>query len=174
MKAEIEKALSPLVGLDLIALGRAADIESLTFGRHTLLQRTDAELAPFALHISCAWRMLSRGKVFTGSADYYRPASEDTDDEAFERRAVGSVLLDVRHTELRGLLEETRYSVLSIEADNSGALGLQLSADLAIEIFPNASSAEDVEVEFWRLFQPGVDFSHFVVGTNGIDRVSDA
>ena len=174
MKAEIEKVLSPLVGLDLIGIGRAADIESLTFGRHTASKRKDIELAPFVLHICCAWRLLSRGSVFAGSADYDQPDSESTPHEEFEQRLVGSVLLDARHTELREQLNETRYSVLGVQADNTGALKVQLSGDLTIEIFPNASSAEGEEVEFWRFFQPGLDYSHFVVSTAGIDRASDA
>jgi hypothetical protein len=174
LKDEIEKALSSLVGLDLVSIGRAADLEWFTFGRHKNAESTAEELAPFALHVSCPWRLLGRGQVLAGSTDHRRPAGKDTSEEDFDSRLIGSEWIDVRQQQLREQLEQTRHSVSRIEVDESGWLRLALSFDLVLEVFPDASAAEHDEVEFWRLFQPGLDYSHFVMSSNGVDRVSDA
>jgi hypothetical protein len=49
-----------------------------------------------------------------------------------------------------------------------------LAEGIVLEVFPDSSHAEHVETEFWRLLQPGPPFPHVVVGSAGIDYVSDA
>jgi hypothetical protein len=172
VKTEIETALSPLVGLELIAISPPGDAEWLTFGRHGDSEPSDTELAPFALRIECAWRLLSSDAVVTGNADNARPASTDTADDALESSLTESFLLNTRHQEFREKIQRTPYSVLGVEADRYGGVRMELSFGCALEIFPSASTDGD-ELELWRVFQPGLDYSHFVVSTMGVDRVSD-
>jgi hypothetical protein len=174
LKAEIEKALAPLLGLDLLFIGRAADLEWFTFGHREGSEASDEHLAPFALHASCPWRLSLEGKVLAGSGDHRRLASEDTPEDDFDAGRIGSELIDLRHIEVRKQLEEQPHSVVSIHAEDSGGLQLSLSLGLTLELFPDASMADYDEVEFWRFFQPGLDYSHVVVSSMGIDRVSDA
>jgi hypothetical protein len=173
LKAEIERALTPLLGLDLLTVGRAANLEWFTFGHHDGSEAGDVELAPFALHVACPWRLLLGERVLAGSGDHRRSASEDTSEDDFDAGVIGSELIDLRHLEVRKRLEEQSHSVVSVHADDSGGLRLSLSRGLTLQLFPDASIAEYDEVEFWRFFQPGLDYSHFVVGSTGIDRVSD-
>ena len=174
VKAEIEQALAPLLSLDLLFVGRAGTLEWFTFGHHEASENEHIELAPFALHASCPWRLLVGGRILTGSGDHHRPASDDTSEEDFDAGRLGSEFIDIQHIELRKRLAEQPHSVVEISADESGGLQLSLSSGLVLQIFPNASMSEDDEVEFWRFFQPGLDYSHFVVGSTGIDRVADA
>jgi hypothetical protein len=185
VKAKSEKALSPLVGLDLVALARSAEFQWFTFGQHQNAEVTEAVLAPFALHVSCPWRLLGDGNVLAGSNDHRRPAEENTSEEdsdwpltgsewrssSSEWRLMRADWIDVREQQLREQLERTRHSVSAIEVDDSGWFRLVLSSELVLEVFPDASRVEHDEVEFWRLFQPGLDASHFVVTSNGADRV---
>jgi hypothetical protein len=174
LKAEIEKALAPLLSLDLLTIGRAANLEWFTFGHHDGSGAGNVELAPFALHAACPWRLLLGEKILAGSGDHRRPASEDTPEDDFDAGLIGSELIDLRHVDVRKRLEEQSHSVVRVHAEDSGGLQLSLSHGLTLELFPDASMDEYEEVEFWRFFQPGLDYSHFVVGSTGIDRVSDA
>ena len=174
MKAEIEQALAPLLSLDLLFVGRAATLEWFTFGHHDRSEGRDVELAPFGLHASRPWRLTLGAEVLAGSGDHRRPATEDTPEEDFDAGRIGSEFIDLRHIKLRKQLEEQPHSVIRIAADESGGLELSLSRGLTLEIFPDASMGESDEVEFWRFFQPGLDYSHFVVSSRGIDRVADA
>jgi hypothetical protein len=185
LKAKIEKALSPLVGLDLVSIARSAESEWFTFAYHENAEVVEVELAPFALHVSCPWRLLGHGDVLTGSDDHLRPAEEVTPEEdsdcplmgsewrssGSEWRVIHAGWIDVREQQLCEQLQRTRHSVSAIELDASGWFRLILSSELVLEVFPDASRAEHDEVEFWRLFQPGLDASHLVMTSNGVDRV---
>jgi len=174
LKGEIESALAPLLGQDLLSVGRAGNIEWFIFGRHDAAKGKEVELAPFSLHASCPWRIVAAAGVLAGGGDHRRPASLSTPDDDFDAGKIGSELVDVRHAKLRELLEAKPHSVSKIRAEDCGALHLSLSEGLLIQIIPDASPADHDEVEFWRFFQPGLDYAHFVVSSNGIDRVSDA
>lgn len=185
MKPEIARALKPLVGLDLISISRSIGSEWFRFGHHQNAAGIEVKLAPFALQVSCPWRLVDHGSVLAGSADHCRPAEEDDLDEDIDLlssesewrpsssqwKTTGADWIDLREQELRVQLERIRHAVSAVEVDASGWFRLILSADLTLEVFPNASRAEHDEVEFWRLFQPGLDASHFVVTSNRTERV---
>jgi len=185
LTAKIEKALRPLIGLDLVSIARSAECQWFTFGRHQDAAPSEVELAPFAVHVSCPWRLMGEGRVLAGSADHRRPAEQETSDEDFDWPLTGSEWrsstsewkvrcsdwIDVREEQLLGQLRRTRHSVLAVEADDSGWVRLVLSLHLVLEIFPHASGAEHDEAELWRFFQPGLDYSHFVVTSYSAERI---
>jgi hypothetical protein len=74
LQEESETALRPLVGLDLIDAGRAANLQHFTFGRHPTAPEREEDLAEFAIHIVCPWRLLIDGEIMMGDADYHRPS----------------------------------------------------------------------------------------------------
>jgi hypothetical protein len=175
LKAEIQQSLGRLVGLDLIETNRAADLQHFTFGRHPLSsENSEAEFAEFALHLLCPWRLCDSTQILVAHGDYWRPASPFTSDASYESGKIGSRLRDARIEDVRTVLAKSVLRVERIKADDLGGFVLQLAGSFTIEAFPDASSAEHDEVEFWRLFQPRLDTAHFVVSSAGIDRVMEA
>jgi hypothetical protein len=161
LQDEIETALRPLVGLDLVNTGRAANIQWFTFGRHASAEQHDSDLADFAVHVICPWRLVRDGHVLVGNADYYRPASEDVSDDEFNAATIGSRAIDERIVQVRSDLNARRHVV---KACLVNALGFVLMMDAtALEVFPDGSSVPHSELEFWRVFQPDLAALHFVV-----------
>ena len=72
-----------LVGRSLWDSTRAADMEMFQFGKRVTDRdfrgqtRTVGELA---LHLSCAWRIVSSGRVFVGDSDLWAPRTGVSED----------------------------------------------------------------------------------------------
>jgi len=172
LQEEIERALRPLVGMDLVNTGRAGSIQWFAFGRHASAEQQDSDLADFAVHVICPWRLVRDGHVLMGNADFYRPASEDVSDDEFNAATIGSRAIDERIAQVKSDLNARRHEVKACVVN---ALGFILKMDVtALEVFPDGSSVAHSELEFWRLFQPHLGGPHFVVTSAGIDRVAEA
>jgi hypothetical protein len=78
MREQIQKVLSPLVGMPLWSSGRAADLEWFHFGqRRTVTARGRAkEVGEYALHVQCGWRIRHGDQVVVGGRDLYYPAED--------------------------------------------------------------------------------------------------
>jgi hypothetical protein len=109
-----------------------------------------------------------------GHGDYWRPSSDAVEDDAYEDGKVGTRLRDLGNDALCVFLAEEACSVLHVIADDAAGFVVTMERDIVLEVFPDASRSDHDEVEFWRLFQPGLDTAHFVVSSNGIDRVAEA
>jgi len=177
VKAEIERALVPLVGLPVWDAGRAGAMLWLQLGDRRIRpadQRGARVVGEYALHVSCAWRLAGPDGILVASGDLFTPADADADPDTFEWDVIGANWCDVR---LRAFIEATAESplaVVSISADEMGGVRIELAEGIALEVFPDSSNAEHVETEFWRLLQPGLPSPHVVVGSAGMDLVSEA
>ena len=69
---------------------------------------------------------------------------------------------------------ESPLAVTSVSADELGSLRLFLGEEFVLDVFPDSLHAAHVESEFRRLLQPGAGAPHFVVGSEGIERVPEA
>jgi hypothetical protein len=177
MKEEIERALAALVGLPVWDAGRAGAMLWVQLGGKRFRapeERGARVVGEYALHVSCAWRLVGPDGILVASGDMFTPADADSDPETFAWDERGANWCDVR---LRAFVEATADSplpVVSANADEMGGVRVALAEGIVLEVFPDSSHAEHVETEFWRLFQPTLALRHFVVGTAGIDYVSDA
>ena len=149
--------LSRLVGALLTGAGRAASLQHFTF--------RDAAGREFYLHIECTWRLTDETGVIAGRADYWRPESADTSEQALEAGDIGATLRDVRNEALRARIAKERHAVSSVAADRFGGAVLEFSNGVRLELFPDASPVGHDTWEFWRLFERGQP--HFVVSSDG-------
>jgi hypothetical protein len=174
VKDEIERALAPLIGRPVWAAGRAGAMLWLHLGERrvrTANSSGSGDLAEYALHVSCPWRLIGREGIYTASGDYFTPADPDGDPADFDWDEPGASWCDLR---LRGFIAETAKSpqpVTGVSADDLGSLRLTLGDDFVLDVFPDSSHTDHVESEFWRLLQPASGGPHFVVGSEGLDRV---
>ena len=158
----------------MIATGRAADLQHFTFGKHKDRPDAPTELAEYALHVMCPWRVRDAEGIRLGHGDYWRPSSDSVDDDAYEAGKVGSRLRDIRIEEFEEYLADHACRVLRVTCDATAGCVIDMEDGIVLDIFPDSSAADHDEVEFWRLFQPHLDTAHFVVSSNGIDRVAEA
>ena len=163
LRDEIMWALSPLVGMRLVRLGRAADVQWFAFA--------SADEGELTLHVQCPWRLVAADEILVGQGDYWRPAAADTPETDYDRAAVGSRWRDVRRDVAVGWLGVEGAGVESAEVDAFGGFTLRCTRGLRLHVFPDATRAPHDEVEFWRLFAPGAAGQHFVVSSDGIHRV---
>ena len=177
MKDEVEQALRPLVERALWAAGREGAMLWLQFGERSE-RETDPdgpeEIGEYALHVSCAWRLVGPEGIHAASGDYFTPADPSVEPEAFDWDGDEGNWCDVR---LDAFIDATAASprrVTSISADELGSVRVFLGDDFVLDVFPDSSHADHVETEFWRVLQPSTGESHFVVGSFGIDRVPGA
>ncbi|MDN7240755.1 hypothetical protein QWY14_03090 [Planococcus sp. N028] len=171
MKTAIEKETEKLAGLKLRYLGRASNLLWLGFGDliDVVRRGETEELAEFALHVQCAWRITKASTIYVGSHDFYVPSSKwEGDMEDFYWDIQGNNRFDER---VRWLMRSIKSGLVveNIEADTFGGLTVYLSNDYTLEIFPNSSETGDYS-ESWRLFRSGDDSPHFVVSGQRIEK----
>lgn len=170
MKARIEKATSVLVRKPLWDSTRAADLASFAFGARRSVPSSrsgNKTIGEYGLHIQCAWRITRREQIVVGSRDLYYPAiygdpeTEIPPDFDWDRDA------NRRDKLLRTLFEggTREYIVDQVHVGPAASLHIVLSDDLCLDIFPDDS----LNSEYWRLFRPGVEEPHFVVGNGGVE-----
>ncbi|GAC1542962.1 MAG: hypothetical protein NVS2B7_16420 [Herpetosiphon sp.] len=165
-----EQQLQVLVGKPLWAIGRAYVIWWFHFGSARTVPsnrggtRTVGEVA---LHVQCPWRIVCPDSVVVGFADREFPAGADpyTDPPNFDWHIQGVNRCDERIAMILGLRVDNPFVVQEIRVGMAGSFGICLTDHYALEVFPDHS----LEDEYWRLFRPGVEDSHFVVTGNGIE-----
>jgi hypothetical protein len=137
-------------------------------------QRGAEEVGEYALHVSCAWRLIGPEGIHAASGDLFTPADPAADPDSFAWDQPGANWCDVQ---LKAFIDATAaapVAVRSVAADELGSLRLFLDKDFILDVFPDSSHADHVETEFWRVLQPATAAPHFVVGSAGIDHVADA
>jgi hypothetical protein len=167
--AAIQQALTPLVGLPLRHIGRAANLMWLHFGE--LREVTTREggskvVGDWALHVQCAWRLCRHGGIVVAYRDYYySPENEPLDDWDVP----GKSRFDHTVQSLQMEFDATPPAALSIVADDVGGFSISLSRDYRLDVFPDDSSHDEYS-EHWRLFEPYMDREHFVVPCRNLAR----
>ena len=79
----------------------------------------------YALHVSCAWRLVGPDGILVASGDLFTPADADADPDTFQWDVIGANWCDVR---LRAFIEATAESplaVVSIPADGMGGVRIE-------------------------------------------------
>ena len=166
MHEQVQKALQVLIGKPLWSSGRAADLEWFQFGQRKIVKgaRGDTkEVAEYALHVQCAWRIRHGDRVIVGSRDLYNPPHEN-DNPDFDWDVQGANRRDKGIAEL--FQNETRqFMVRDVEAGEAGAFTISFDDEYALDVFPDDS----LSAEHWRLFRPSAEEPHFVVTGEGLE-----
>lgn len=165
----VVEELKKIVGLPLISAGRACDLIWFVFGG--MVKREDErrgsfqEAAEYSLHVQCAWRLTDPERIITGSADKFIPNSESNYDDNFDWDVQGANRCD---EQLKKLFTHfgNELMVKDVTADRFGGLGIYLTENLFLEIFPDNSTDDEV----WRFFKRGEDVPHLVVTGRGACR----
>ncbi|HWL22436.1 hypothetical protein H7K20_18910 [Priestia aryabhattai] len=171
MRQAIKSKVDKLVGLNLRYIGRASNLFWLGFGEKILVTRRGKmeEVAEYALHIQCSWRIAKANKIVVGSRDFYYPRTGlDNENEHFEWDVQGNNRFDER---IKSIIEDINEHTIveRFESDEVGGLKIFLSQGYLLEVFPDTSE-DDEYSEFWRLFNRKEDSPHFVVTGNGIEN----
>jgi hypothetical protein len=59
--------------------------------------------------------------------------------------------------------------VQSADADSSGHLLIRLTNGDVLEVQPDDAVSDSDEIEYWRVFQPGLETPHVVSSNRGIE-----
>ena len=143
----IQVALDSLRHLPMWDAGWAGDIAWFAFGAQ--VQRPDRRggqrvVGEYALHISCPWR-------WCAVSGFVR--ADETSDSAA----------------LHALGQPTTHFV-SGGRDSGGPLILRFGNGDTLEIAdPGEPPSSEDEIEYWRLFQPGLQTPHFLVSSTGVE-----
>lgn len=152
----ILSVLTPLIGLRLTAIGRAADLLWLQFGELQEIPRRlgGVRLAgEWALHIQCPWQLFHRSAVLFSCEDLWG----EIDGE--EADVIGRFTHFFRAFDDR--LKASFHRVDAVEINEVGGFSLRVSGGIDLEVLPDDGSDEQ-----WRIFQPGDDSSHSVFPEN--------
>jgi hypothetical protein len=161
MKAEsIENAITPLVGLPVGRISRAANMLMIDFGKLQKVPRRGGgiRMVPeFALHVSCVWRLSLPARIVVAYRDfYYSPKGYPLENWD----TPGKSRFDRISCKLSRDFKSKPPRVVSVAADDLGGVSLGLSQRYRLDVFPDGSGGTE---EDWRLFRPGMDQRHFVV-----------
>src|SRR5262245_37190946 len=99
MREQIEATLQVLVGEPLLGAGRAADSESVHFGKRLMVPSSSGtkEIAEYRLGVQCTWRITGPNEIIVASRDMYYPAGDPYDEPpAFEWDQPGANRCDER------------------------------------------------------------------------------
>ncbi|MFX0549442.1 hypothetical protein ACOAKC_08895 [Hathewaya histolytica] len=162
-----DKELVKIIGLPLIAAGRVCDLIWFGFGRRIKVKdnrgRGYREVAEYALHVQCPWRLIDISKIIVGSYDKYVPNSKIEYSDEFDRDIEGENLCDERLKKLFEL-HASKLVVKSVKLDKFGELEISFSDNYVLDIMPDISTDDEV----WRFFQNGVEKKHLVTTGIGI------
>jgi hypothetical protein len=172
---QIVKAFGPLYGMRLSIARNAADMKNFQFGVITTHPSGKGTIGQYALHIQCPWRIVTAqcalripeaDLMITGSGDFFEPAEEGVEVSNENRVTTSlqekllSTLFEQFDTETRSRVNVSdRLVVEQVEADDYGGFNMHLSGGFRLQVFPSAKHHEH-----WRLFAPGTEESHFVMG----------
>lgn len=98
------------------------------------------EVGKYALHIDCSWKWEHNGNLI-----------------ADQNSALN---------QLFSMLQSPVFFE-KVSATDEGSLEVTLSDGSILTVAVDALDAEAAEEEMWRLFEPGIDVPHFVVGSSG-------
>lgn len=160
VEERVRQELQKLVGLELAATARAADLRGFHFGE--LRPYRGRTVGEFALHVQCAWRIEGPDGILAGRSDLWEPTEELRGDDfkRWDYERAGN-LQDKRIAEWLGhqdpragacLDSENPPVVLAARATPFGGAEIDLSGGYRLTLFPAGSVGED-----WRLFRPGND-----------------
>jgi hypothetical protein len=166
MAAEVKSALGVLLGLRL-SLSSYSGLKVFGFGQTQ--RRGDGMVAKYSLQVQCPWRLVRNERLICGSFDRFLREdgsySDDDDWDPFDGNLLDVILMrlfeNVRTVRTRMPLENKTGDLVVtgvVEVDDFGGFTLRLSPDYALSVFPAGSTGE-----YWRLFKPGIETSHFVV-----------
>jgi len=167
MKEEVQKAIAPLIGQPLWALGRAVDLAWFEFGRRRTVtgwKGETREVGDYALHVQCAWRITLGEKVLVGRGDIFCPP-EETDEPTtpdFDWQKANRFDRIVKKLFEN---ESRQFTVLSVAAGDAGSFTISLQDGYTVQVFPQDSESG----EHWRIFGPCTTRPHFVVTGKGIE-----
>jgi hypothetical protein len=170
---EITAHLQPLIGLGLSIARRAADMRIFHFGR--IRQVEKGTVGDYALHIQCPWRLEGPQGIMTGRSDLWEPAEDSPDidwetwdydkDENLQDKLIGEFLKGYDPQTGSVVNATGQLIVETVEGDAYGGAIIVLSGGFRLVLFPAGTCGED-----WRIFQPQMLESHFVI-TGG--RIED-
>jgi hypothetical protein len=169
--AQVERALSPLVGLPLCGSSRAADLQMFDFGGTRTRVRQfgprkgeTAEVHDFSLHVQCGWRVRGPAGIVVGATDLRYRSGDDPygDDNDWDYQLTGASRRDQR---IAAWLRGAPFEVLRVHADEVGGCVIELAGRFTLDVFPEHSLDGEYS-EHWRLLRPD---SHCVVSGRGID-----
>jgi len=155
----IQEALTPVVGLPLRCIGRAANMLWLHFGEMRIVPAHGGgtkTVGDWAIHVQCPWRISQLGRIVIAYHDfYYSPDGDALDDWD----TLGKSRFDSVAARLCTEFETTSPVVASADPDDVGGFSVRFSRDYRLDVFPADS---DDSSEHWRVFQPGATSKHFV------------
>lgn len=172
IRHRVEDALRVLVGERLWAFGRAHTLWWLHFGERREVPEVrrgevvgSKTVGAYALHLTCAWRVVGGAANYVGSGDLYLAAGEDPyrDWGTFDWARQGANRADDLVGRLLAKSEPEGLLVESVEVGQAGAFRLVLGEGFMLDVLPNRSVGE-----YWRLLRPGHREDHFVVAAHGI------
>jgi hypothetical protein len=142
VKNAIERALRPLIGLQLWAVGRAGSLECFQFGDRctvSTLRGGSKVVGEYALHLDCPWQ-------FVGPAGQV-------------------VVTDESDPELLAEVADPPLVCAGASASDDGGAQLRFAGGSRLVVEPGGPD----HLEYWRLFRPAAGGPHFVVGPAGIE-----
>lgn len=152
-----------LKGLDLVKLGRSADMLWMSIGEPlTVTSRRNGQnriVNQYAFHVQCPWRLLQNGRITLGSDDIYKPENKalasDPDWNWDVFTGEQSIFNETANKLNKTLLPLT---IVDVTASNNGDLTIIFNKETVFELFIPGSGG----YEYWRFIDFEKDFHHVV------------
>lgn len=161
---QIATTLEVLRGIPLLDASRAANMQMFGFGACRTVRSPlgrDKEVAEYALHIQCCWRVRIHDRIWVASRDLNYPKGDwSRVDENFDWDQPGANRCDERMEVF--IREHCLILTKDILVDEVGGFRLTFERGCSLEVFPDDS----LETEHWRLFKPGDAMPHAVLVGN--------
>ena len=165
---DIELCLRTLVGIRLRRIRRMAATVCIGFGdlikKDTNRKSLVVEVPKYAMHIECAFRIVSESDIILGNLDIFSENSKTQWSESFDWDVSGANLFDEKTTAITTLASTVEITILNVQATSFGDLEILLSNGWTIQVFINDSSS----YEAWSFFENRVDAGCFIVTGQGI------
>jgi hypothetical protein len=153
----LQAQLDILIGLPFIdcwRLHRKLTVQIFEFGRKMEFLNGSGAAAsqgPYALHVSCNWRLISGASICVASGDDWHE-----NDYIDEQKLPGKTQLDRSVESLCGDLKEKEPTVKAVTITALGDVAIAMTHGYTLELFPMSTEPG----EYWRLmYMDGRNYS---------------
>lgn len=156
----INNQVKALIGAKGFTIGRVASMAWIGF---------NTDNSEYSLHLQTAFRIRNNEKVLVANSDMFEPtetlqSSPSFDWETFNWDVQGFNRYDEWVKQFKKEFDEP-ITVQTINVNNFGDLTIELSQNIVIEVFINATTEE-----CWRFFERTSKDDHLVVTGQGIEK----
>ena len=145
-----------MMGKEVSAIGRAADMLCMSFGKVVRKNIRGDSLSEFEIHVQCSWSLVnSENTIVVAKRDIFLPPTDVPWSPSFNWDVKGGNLFDEIISSQ--IMHFSDYHIEALRISKTNHMTIRLGKGIHLEVFPDSSCEEN-----WRIVQREIQSVHLV------------